>query len=362
MIITLPITVRETAPLGYWLTPVLTDALGKQLQEEVRIYTGGLGLRSPNDLLSRKYFEDLDFLSVTRIRESDAAYAETLLEEASRALLDRPPEYIEQLCYVCPCGKLQLPVAIATYAREKTFRRGQDGYFCKACGEDAFLDSVKTGFFSLDLSLSLESIGIFPQTYRAEAAELLRQIKEQGIPAVRERVTGLPFKDLSLDVEFVWQFLPFVLSKAHVEERIRILVTNHVLRQAVTAIAIAKLLNPSLKADIVVAPCIIHPGSPDKWNIERLKGLGYTGPLLRAMLIGSLGWKNKDVPLFDSLSSVELRRFGLLEELVLDAPSERAASAVLDTLSNLSQQNLVKGLKNVFNPEKFSYQSLTGLF
>ena len=48
MIITLPVTVKNGAPLGYWLTPTVADALARQLGERGICYYGKLGLKRPS--------------------------------------------------------------------------------------------------------------------------------------------------------------------------------------------------------------------------------------------------------------------------------------------------------------------------
>lgn len=362
MIISLPITVRETAPLGYWLTPVLTDAIAKHLGEEGRVFTGKIGLRSPDERLEERFSSNLDFLSVKSNRESDTDYLSLLLEEASQALINHQPRVKDQLCHVCPCERLQLPVEIATFAKEKTFRREGTEFVCKTCGQGAILQQVSSGFFTLKEHLSLASVRVFPRAYESEVSELLRQLKSQGVPAVRQRETGLVYRGSHLDTEFVWQFLPLILFRQYPKERVRILITNHVLRQAVTAVSIAKLINPLFEADLIVTPCIVHPGSSEKWSLERLRELGYTGPLLRAMLIGSLGWRDKDAALYDSLSSIELRRFTLFRERVLNDSRAQTHQSLQNMMGCLAQQNIARGMKHVFNPSNFDYQSLTGLF
>jgi hypothetical protein len=169
---------------------------------------------------------------------------------------------------------------------------------------------------------------------------------------------------MHLDVEFVWSLMLLLFSRRHPGERIRLIVTNHVLRQAATALLLAKAFNHGLKADLIVSPCIAHPGVLEKWQVDRLIQLGFTGDLLRSMLIGSLGWQAKDVSLYDLPSSVEYRRFTLLKSRVQDAQVGEFAKAYTpyEALRNLSQQNLAQGLRHVFNPERFKYQTLAGLF
>ncbi len=364
MIFTLPITVKDGAPLGYWLTPILVDALSKQYQEQGILCYGKLGLRSPPPSLENTFHKTLDFLGLTCNRKPDSDFKEDLLNLSREVYTGGSIESRDQECYQCPCGCLELPVQIARFAKEKTFVRVGDAYTCKVCKQPGEVTRVSGGFLKTGSDWSLESICVYPKWYRGELRELVRQLHEQGIPLSRARTTGLSQEDMNLDVEFVWSLMPLLFSRQHPNERLCLVVTNHVLRQAAIALLLAKALNPNLKADLVISPCITHPGVLEKWNVDRLIELGFTGDLLRFMLIGSLGWQAKDSFLYDASAAVEYRRFMLLKRRVQDV---RAGELVRpytphEALCNLSQQNLARGLRHVFNPEHFKYQTLVGLF
>lgn len=364
MIFTLPITVKDGAPLGYWLTPILVDALSKQYQEQGILCYGRLGLRSPTPSLENAFHKTLDFLGLTCNRKSDSDFKDDLLNLSREVYAGGSIEHREQECYRCPCGCLELPVHIAQFAKEKTFTRAGNAYVCKVCKKPGEIVRVSGGFFRIGSDWSLESICVYPEWYRGELRELVRQLHEQGIPLSRGRTTGLSQEDMNLDVEFVWSLMPLLFSRQHPSERIRIVVTNHVLRQAAIVLLLTKALNPDLKADLIVSPCITHPGVLEKWNVGRLIELGFTGDLLRFMLIGSLGWQAKDSYLYDASAAVEYRRFMLLKRRVQDAQAGKLARSYTshEALRNLSQQNLAQGLRHVFNPERFKYQTLVGLF
>ena len=364
MIFTLPITVRNSAPLGYWLTPILVDAMSKQYQEQGVLCYGKLGLRSPTPHQERVFHETLDFLGLTCDRKPDSDSKEDLLNIAREICAGDSIEYREQECYRCPCGCLELPTRIARFAKGKTFARVGDAYVCKVCEKPGEATRVSGSFFKIDSNQSLESICVYPKWYRGELRELVRQLHEQGIPLSRARTTGLNQESTNLDVEFVWSLMPLLFSRQQPGERIRLVVTNHVLRQAVIALLLAKVANPNLKADLIVSPCITHPGALEKWNIGRLIELGFTGDLLRFILIGSLGWQAKDSCLYDVPATVEHRRFALLKRRVQNAQKGGLVSPYTphEALRNLSQQNLAQGLRHVFNPERFQYQTLIGLF
>lgn len=362
MIFTLPITVSDGAPLGYWLTSILADALSKQYQERGILFYGQLGLRSPTPLMEKTFHERLDFLNLTCERKSDADFKDELLDLSKKAYSSGSIEYRKQECYRCPCGRLELPTHIAPYAKDKTFTRSEGAYLCRACGKPGEIAQVSCGVFQARASWSGESVRVYPEWYGGELNELVRQLHEQGIPMVRARDTGLGQEGLNLDVEFVWSLIPLLLSRRYPDEHIRLVVTNHVLRQAAVALLLAQTLNPDFKADLIVSPIISHPGADEKWNIGRLVELGFTGDLLRIMLIGSLGWQSKYAGLYDAPSSIEHRRFTLLQRRIQEArKGETKSFTSHEVLRNLSHQKLMQGLKHVFNPERFDYRSLVGV-
>lgn len=363
MIFTLPITVRDKAPLGYWLTPVLVDALSKQFCERGILFYGNFGLRSPTPSLERIFHGQLDFLNLTCERKSDTEFEEELLELSRQVCFTGPILSREQEYYRCSCGCLEIPVSIAPFAKEKMFKRLEGVYVCKACNQPGEQVLVESKVLGLGSDWSLESISVYPKWYCSELKELVHQLCQQGIPISKSRQTGLCYNGMNLDVEFVWCLIPLLLSLRSTDERIRLVITNRVLRQAVTALLLARSFDPDLRADLIISPYILHPGVLEKWELGRMVELGFTGELLRFMLIGSLGWQTKDSGLYDMPSSVEYRRWALLERRIRDVQNDQKAIPFtpVEVMRNLSQSNLVSGLKHVFNPERFKYQTLIGV-
>lgn len=359
MFFSLPVSVKNSHPLGYWLTPILVDALSKQVDETGVLYYGKLGLRTPLDEEEIRFHQNLDFIGVARSRVADESIVSDLLMHALNACNRGCLEVRIQECYVCPCGILSIPSDIVTYAREKTFKRSEEKIVCKVCKNEALRASVEKLFYKIKKTTEIRTIKVFPRFYQKEVDELVQQIHEQGIPISRVRETGFVFQQWNIDIEFLWSFLPLVIS-GYTNERLRVVVTNQVLRQAVVAYLLAIDSLPEFEADLVVCPIIVHPGKAEKWNLDRLRTLGYDGELLRFMLICSLGWNNKQANLFDQISTVEHRRFNLLVSAVNSANGR--VYSVQDAIRNLTQQNLVKALSSVFNPESFEFERIKGIF
>lgn len=359
MFITLPITAKVSASLGYWLTPVLVDALSRQCGEHGTVFYNKFGKKTPDEQTEKTFLQRIASLGITSNVLPDTSFLEEFLSLCKDGLSSFPVSDKIQTCFRCSCGCLELPVSIASFAKQKTFTRVGDVYVCKVCDEVGIKVDVTTGFVDLQVR-NLADIEVYPSWYHAEIADLIRQLDTQGLPVFKERETGFSFANRNLDVEFIWSQLPLLFSQRYSGERIRLVVTNHMLRQAVIALAIAKARNASLQVDLVVLPCIDHPGNLEKWDVVRLDDFGYTGDLMRVMLIGSLGWNRKNTPLFDVPSSMEYRRMALFQSFVKKASQERSPYSLPEAIFNLSQRNIVLGLKYVLSSKVFDYSTLAG--
>ena len=355
----LPVSVKNDRPLGYWLTPILVDSLSKQAGEKAIFCYGKLGLRTPSPEEEILYLANLNFLGINCERVTDKSFGNDLLAKALQVCNSDRILVRSQECFLCPCGTLSIPVNMVQYAKQKTFKRIGENVVCRVCDQKAQITNIKTLVYELKPETTFEPIKVYPDWYQKEVDELVKQIREQRISISRARSTGFSFDGWDLDIEFLWSFLPLVLSDK-TNEKLRVVITNQVLRQAVTAYLLCLELVPEFVADLVVSPLIIHPGKSEKWNLKRLRTLGYDGCLLRLVLLGSLGWNRKETILNDSVATVEYRRFNLLKQVILQ--TEQKPRSVRESMSNLSQQNLAKGLSNVFNPERFDYSTLKGLF
>jgi len=359
MFFSLPVSVKNSHPLGYWLTPILVDSLSVQTGEKGVFCYGKLGLQTPSSEEEKVYLANLDFLGINCERVTDESFSSNLLTKALQACGSGRVSVISQKCFLCPCGVSAIPISMIEYAKQKTFKRTSETVICKVCGLEAKIMSVETLVYALKPETTFKPIRVYPQWYQKEVDELVNQIRKQRIPISRARSTGFNFGSWNIDVEFLWSFLPLVLSDQS-NGQLRAVITNQVLRQAVTAYLLCLELMPEFVADLIVSPLIVHPGKKEKWNLDRMRALGYNGDLLRLALLSSLGWNKKGTNLNDSVATVEHRRFNLLKRAVLGA--EQKPDNVQEAMHHLSQQNLVKGLSNVFNPERFDYSTLKGLF
>ncbi|PIQ66725.1 MAG: hypothetical protein CO184_01870 [Candidatus Zambryskibacteria bacterium CG_4_9_14_3_um_filter_40_16] len=359
MFFSLPVSVKNSHPLGYWLTPILVDSLSIQTCEKGVFCYGKLGLRAPSLEEERAYLANLDFLGISCERVTDESFSNNLLAKAMQACSSDRISVLSQKCFLCPCGVLAIPISVIEYAKQKTFKRTGEAVVCKVCGLEAKITSVETLVYALKPETTFKQIRVYPRWYQKEVNELVSQIHKQRIPISRVRSTGFHFGSWNIDVEFLWSFLPLVLTNQS-NGQLRAVITNQVLRQAVTAYLLCLELVPEFVADLIVSPLIIHPGKKEKWSLDRMRTLGYNGDLLRLLLLSSMGWNRKEANLNDSVATVEHRRFNLLKRVVLKA--EQKPGSVQEAMRHLSQQNLIKGLSNVFNSERFDYSTLKGLF
>lgn len=359
MIISLPISVKNSRPLGYWLTPIFVDALSLRMAETGVIYYGKLGMQTPNEEEEFKFHQNLNFLNINANRRTDADYSSVLNDLALDALKKGNTVSRRIDCFVCQCGALSIPREIIAYAKCKTFTKHNDKIICKLCNTESIVSAQTLLYYLPQSDVLSDSIKIYPEMYQCEVNEIIRQLCERGIPVSKTRQTGFVFREWNLDVEFLWSFLPIALSYAF-GERLRLVITNQVLLQAITALILCLELDKCFKADLIVLPLISHPGKREKWNLDKLKTLGYDGNLIRLMLFGSMGWHRKEASLNDSFTTIEHRRFNLFTTTVQNA--ELKQSNLASVFDNLSQQNINKGVKNLFSPNYFDYSALRGLF
>lgn len=359
MIISLPISVKNLRPVGYWLTPVFIDALSLCMAETGIIHYGKLGLQAPNKEEEYKFQQNLNFLNINASRRTDAEYS-SILKDLALDVLNKYNTVSRKIdCFTCLCGTLSIPREIVTYAKQKTFTKHNDKIICKLCDNESIISEQTLLYYLPQSTALLNSITIYPKMYQNEANGITSQLCDRGIPISKTRQTGFVFRKWNLDVEFLWSFLPIALSRTS-GERLRIVITNQVLQQAITALMLCLELNKSFKADLIVLPIISHPGKKEKWNLDRLKTLGYDGNLTRLVLLGSMGWHRKEATLNDSFITIEHRKFNLFTTAVQN--TEHKQRDLASVFYNLSQQNISKGLKNAFNPDCFDYSVLRGLF
>lgn len=359
MIISLPISVKNSRPLGYWLTPIFVDALSLRMAETGVIYYGKLGMQTPNEEEEFKFHQNLNFLNINANRMADADHSSVLNDLALDALKKGNTISRRIDCFVCQCGALSIPREIIAYAKCKTFTKRNDKIICKLCNTESIVSAQTLLYYLPQSDVLSDSIKIYPEMYQCEVNEIIHQLCERGIPISKIRQTGFVFKEWNLDVEFLWSFLPIAISRAS-GERLRLVVTNQVLWQAITALMLCLKFDKNFKADLIVLPIINHPGEREKWNLDRLKRLGYDGNLTRLVLFGSMGWHRKETALNDSFTTIEHRRFNLLRTAIQNI--ELKQSDLASVFYNLNQQNIAKGVKNVFNSDCFDYGTLRGLF
>ena len=79
MFFSLPVSVKNDRPLGYWLTPILVDSLSKQAGEKAIFCYGKLGLRTPSPEEEILYLANLNFLGINCERVTDKSFGNDLL-------------------------------------------------------------------------------------------------------------------------------------------------------------------------------------------------------------------------------------------------------------------------------------------
>lgn len=363
MILTLPISIRKIPTLGYWLTPVVGDVLRRRTKDNYRIIVGTLGSRAPQDDEVLEFRNTLNKMNVGAEVVFDADMANDLANHALRFLDRSQVKMVREQCYVCSCGALELPCEQTKYLKQKTFKVNELGAICcTRCGDEATQRTLERAYVFFNEAIceyALHRSVLAPEFYRKELHDLMKQIKEYGVCVSRNRETGFLFGNINMDVEFVWQALLCLQE----DSKNVLVVNNHVLRQALISMLIAKTLNTELDVETLILPYLHYPEQNrlEKWRVTRLLNLGHDASTLRFMLMASLHWHKKDCDLRPEISQVEYRRFNLLRRLVSETPFF-PEDALFSFVRDFNQQSLSQGLKHVFNPGNFDYRKLYGLW
>ncbi|MEK7564610.1 MAG: hypothetical protein AAB394_02625 [Patescibacteria group bacterium] len=359
MILTLPMTPRSEYQLGYWLTPVIGDILRKRTGQDFVISIGTLGMRNIDAVFIKNFIEEVSLLKLRCSFWEDTSNRGLLSDRIAEVLplFRLHNQFVE--CWVCNCGALEIPKEQARFLKQKTFYISNGKVFCAKCKQEAclkILDRVSIFFPESQSQEILDNVAVLPGFYLNEFRELLVQFAENGICINRQRQTGFFYQQYNIDVEFVWETLLSLLAK---KEEIVMVVNNHVLRQTLISILLFRFLGFTNKITLFITPYISYPGKPDKWQVKKLLELGHDENTVRFMLAASLCWREKDSGLYVDVSQVEYRRFSLLRKLTQQKILEKPVATLI---SDINHQNLLQGLKNVFNVQKFDYGKLSGLF
>ncbi|MBU1104893.1 hypothetical protein L6255_00225 [Candidatus Parcubacteria bacterium] len=362
MIATLPMTPKgSSAPLGYWLTPVIADILRERSSDSLAVCIGTIGAKSPSVADILLFREELDFVGVRKAKVLTDGELVASLERNVATILSRVESSdIVSECYVCECGLLEIPIEQVRFLKPKTFHIENGKVFCVVCGGEATTSTQSRFCMFFPESAFGKSPQIHPRSYSAEIRDLMGQIRRNGICVGKNRPTGFLYSERNLDVELVWQTMPYELIHQENDKRLVLVVSNHVLKQGLLAILLARTLGFNGEIHLIVTPYINHPGTVGKWCLEKLAELGHDELTARFMLANSLGWSLKDATLSTVVSEVGYRRLRLFARRV--AESRRSTDNPEKLVEDINHQTLTLGLKHVFNPDKFDYARLSGLY
>jgi hypothetical protein len=165
MYYSLPVSIKNSYPLGYWLTPILVDSLSKQTGENGIFCYGRLGLRAPS-LEEGLFNSNLDLLGIDCKRVTDYVLQTVLSDFALQAYNSDRISFRNQECFVCSCGALSIPVEIVKYAKQKTFRLNDGVPCCKVCEKDAKITSVRILVYTTKFKTTFKSIKVYPCLYQ----------------------------------------------------------------------------------------------------------------------------------------------------------------------------------------------------
>lgn len=366
MIITLPMTPRKMATVGYWASPLVGDILSKRINDRFYVAIGKLGKRDTDDSMINDFIKDLNTIGVNADNWIDSDNLMSLIDSTHQLLKDsKTVEGIDRY-YVCRCGVVEIKVdhVNSLNLKQKAFKvvNGHE-VICLRCESSSaikLLNNCTFYFRSENIETVLNcGLSIYPKFYYSELNDLLGQINEHGIQISKFRDTGFQYLNYNIDLEFIWQNMLTLFPR---EEKIVLSINNHVLRQTLISVLIFREAGFNTPIEIVVSPYFSYPGSIEKWEINKLIGLGFDREMIRYLVASSFIWQSKNVVLDPSIAQVEHRRFNLFKKIVLENSATITDRQCGNIIKDINRHNLSLGLKHVFNPEKFDYSKLKGLF
>lgn len=258
---TLPLTPRKPAPLGFYLAPLLVEALSRSDDRKGLLLVNQLGYHRNHEHYLW-FCRTLDVLGVSLPIQRDD---EDEIMAGTRLLVE---DLIQSRCVVigteeiisCPCGALEGPATILD--RVSSFRPRAKAYLrmghllcCRVCGGvGASRGEQQVLWWHPRPNASCPTV--FPATYADEFREKYAFARAQPriVSRLRDRAPAfeLSIGRFRLDVDFVWALLPVVLAAR--DQRIVTLVVGHrSLNQAATVTLLGWRFSQPVQ-EIVVLP------------------------------------------------------------------------------------------------------------
>lgn len=362
MIITLPMTPRIQAPVGYWLTPVMASILAKQRREKLAIFAGTLGMQTIDDTTIASFRDGCKNLLIdgelSLDRDHESALSVAVVSLLTTAEKEGRLKELDIESFVCDCGALEIPVSAVDFLKEKTFFSERGSVHCKKCLQETERKNRKKlmlFFRQQTIDFFERNVHVVPKFYSKELQNLTRQLKTYGVPVSKNRETGVNYKRWSIDIEFLIAHIGAV-----VHEPGTLVATNHVLRQAlVTSLVDIESDSRSLR-QILFLPYLIYPGNKEKWQLARLFASGHDAHTVRFMLASSIRWQQKNCTLEDFITRTDYVRFTAFKRLTEGVTPQLPRTLEL-FIENVNFHNCSQGLTQVFKKQGFDYSTLHGL-
>jgi len=293
---TLPITPNKNARLGFYLAPLLVDALGK--------LTGKRGIILVNQLGRKKDEESFKgFIETTRrlkidlpvYRDDDKRHIQKAFSTIEKFLEEGLITEETANILVCPCGIVELTEEavsslVNTRTMAKTFKIEEGKIICRSCGKEIrFVGKNKILLFRPKIEKTIPRVKIFPRVFFDEFAEKYSELQRRPwvISRIREASPSfsLPLSSFRIDVDFLWALLPKTLMDEG--KHISAFVVGHrSLRQMAMVLSLAEMTEVLIKEITVVPYLKIIPSANSPSFQDRAESItaNYDAALCRVLL------------------------------------------------------------------------------
>jgi hypothetical protein len=265
VVISLPVSPRLDAPLGFYLTAAAVGMMARLNHQEAVLAVNLIGARKHTSSEAEHYLTRAGAVCgrADHWIDSDADWKAILREVAERGYAEGWLTVREaEICH-CDCGLLEYPAEtppdLDKRATGKVYERRADGLHCLHCGSR--VQSIRLPSLYLTLP-TVALMDVKPKWAESEIRTFAMEYAERAMLVSRRRQTGLTMSfgeyEFQLDPDLALMLLPFALHREGMAVS-TIMTGNRTLKQAFMAAAVANRLGLPTPA-IAALPMVTFTG------------------------------------------------------------------------------------------------------
>lgn len=337
-VVTLPITPTANPSFGMIASVIVSDIVARNLGLKLVLALGVQGMRISAHELESVVNAFLSHLRGVGVRpdfilRGDSRVISGLIEKILISLLRQQRiTMVEANILVCPCGAVEkLADVTEPYEKRRLYKTVNNEMYCKVCNGPVQKKHEEVYLFRLSEQIS--GIQLFPEFYRNEVGEQVRNANGSRILVSRTRNSSVPMqigkKTILFDPDFIWQTYLTTLPSVGLDPSI-LIGSNHRFRAVVLSRAVQETCFPQSLLNVVVPPYFLAerqaPLRGEEYSIDTLLRAHHKNSL-RVLAGESLNWNRKEsvvqtsqLSLLDRMNS-RFENLKIEEKVLLDLPS-----------------------------------------